>query len=73
MTYSSDEVKAVLDASYLRVVLDVNEHTETTSLFNPDAIPVCVVLNAEGAEQGRFEGFAEAEEHATWLKSFVDE
>ncbi|MDC1142975.1 hypothetical protein OAU50_07785 [Planctomycetota bacterium] len=57
----------------VRVVLDVNTALEAARLFNPDTVPMCLVLDAEGNEQGRFVGFAAAKEHADWLSSFVDE
>ncbi|MCF6228165.1 MAG: hypothetical protein L3J82_05795 [Planctomycetes bacterium] len=71
MTYPSAEVTTVLEASYIRVIIDTADDNEITSLFSPSAIPVSIVLNADGKEQGRFVGFANAEDHAKWLGSFV--
>ena len=70
VTYPSEAVRVVLDKNYVRLVLDVEADRETTAMFTPDAIPVAVVLNAEGRELGRKVGFVESEPYSQWLKGF---
>ncbi|MCZ7606295.1 MAG: hypothetical protein M5U25_09520 [Planctomycetota bacterium] len=70
VTYPSTVVTSVLNEGYIRQLLDVEDDSELTKLFQPDAIPVAIVLNAEGLELGRKVGFVEPDEYAKWLESF---
>ena len=71
VTYPHKDVKAVIDASYLRIVLDRVDDEEATDLLNIVGIPVAVVFDATGKEVGRYLNFQKAEAYAVALKSHV--
>lgn len=67
VTYPSDAVRNVLDKSYVRLVLDLEANREVAAMFDPNAIPVAIVLNLDGTELGRKVGFVEPDLYAEWL------
>ncbi len=69
MTYPSREVQDELARRFKRVLLDVVEDAEAAKVFAPQAIPVAIILDADGVELARHTGFAPPAEYANWLKS----
>jgi thioredoxin-like negative regulator of GroEL len=69
VTYPSQEVQDELARRFERVLLDVVEDADAAKAFAPQAIPVAIILDADGVELARHAGFAAPADHATWLKS----
>ena len=72
VTYPDKEVKAVIDASYLRMVFDRVEDEEETDMLDIIGIPVAIVFDANGKELGRYINFQQPDEYAVALQSHVE-
>jgi len=69
VTYPSETVKNALSRRFEHAVLDVEADAATAKLFAAEAIPVAIVLDAQGMELARLVGFSPPEEFAKWLDS----
>jgi thioredoxin-related protein len=68
VTYPSKAVQDELANRFERIVLDIEKDASATAPFKPEAIPVAVVLDANGNELARKVGFVPPDDYAAWLK-----
>jgi hypothetical protein len=73
VTYPNPEVTRVLERSYLRTVLDLEVDSDAALALRVLGIPVAIVVDADGNELARIEGFVEPQDYARQLRALVDD